>query len=139
MEEAVAPVSRQAEPTEEIGFATPAPRIVRRAIQPTAARVPKWYRVAVPIMFSIGSLLMIIGLWAAGAMIYMRTTTPTAPDFVVQYPLIRWDENAGESGGYSDDSKMMAVAMLACIPVAGLMGGMVMVMRRQMRSAGGKR
>jgi hypothetical protein len=130
---------QRGDPASEIPLARPAPRNVRRAMAPHAIRIPKWYRVAVPVMFVVGAALTIIGLWAAGAMIYMRTTTPSAPDFVADYPLIRWDENLGESGEYTDESRTMAAAMLACIPVAGIMGGMVVVMRRQMRSASGKR
>jgi hypothetical protein len=138
-QEAQPSASSADELSTEIPLARPAAKTVRRAIEPPAARVPRWYRVAAPLMFASGGALIIIGLWAAGAMIYMRTTTPTTPDFQSQYPLIRWSADVGENGGYTDDSKMMAAAMLACIPVAGLMGGMVLVMRRQIRAADGRR
>jgi hypothetical protein len=131
-----APRTPRSTPSGEIPLARPTPTTLKRPMpSPPPPRAPRWYRLAAPILFAIGGALMIIGLWAVGALAYMRTTTPTTPDFQSQYPLIRWSPTVGENGGYTDDSKMMAMAMVACIPVAALMGAMVMVMRRQIRAA----
>jgi hypothetical protein len=95
---------------------------------------PRWYRVVVPLLFALGGVLMVIGLWAAGAMMYMRTVTPTAAEDV-KYPLLQWSDEAGSAGGYSHESQVMAMTMLACIPLAMVMGAIVIVLRRQIRVA----
>jgi hypothetical protein len=86
-------------------------------------------------MFTLGSLLILIGLWAVGALIYMATKSPAAPN-EVGYPLIAWAYNPEETGGaYTQNSKLMAAAMLVCLPVSfalGIMGGM---MQKQIRAS----
>ena len=53
----------------------------------------------------------------------------------MKYPLLQWSDDAGPAGGYSHESQLMAIAMLACIPLALAMGVIVMVLRRQIRAA----
>src|SRR5277367_4329966 len=65
---------------------------------------PRWYRIVVPLLFALGGVLMVIGLWAVGAMIYMRTVTPMAAEDV-KYPLLEWSDGAGSVGGYAHESQ----------------------------------
>jgi hypothetical protein len=101
---------------------------------PVRRTLPRWYRVAAPLLFVLGGILMVIGLWAVGAMLYMNRITPMGPEDV-KYPLLRWSDDVGTSGGYAPESRTMALAMLVCIPLAMLMAGMVVLLRRQMRPA----
>jgi hypothetical protein len=78
------------------------------------------------------ALLMGIGGWAVGAMIYMARVDPIAPEDV-RYPLLRWSDEVGTSGGYSPESRLMAMTMLACIPLALVMIVLAIVLRRQGR------
>jgi len=95
---------------------------------------PRWYRVVTPLLFALGGVLMVIGLWAVGAMMYMKTVTPVAAEDV-KYPLLQWSDEAGSAGGYSHESQVIAMAMLACIPLAAVMGAIVIVLQRQIRVA----
>ncbi|HUO10884.1 MAG TPA: hypothetical protein VM008_21460 [Phycisphaerae bacterium] len=100
--------------------------------RPPAARMPAWLRFATPVLLVMALLLLTIGAWAVGAMIYMQRVTPIAPEDV-QYPLLRWSDEVGTSGGYSPESRLMAMAMLGCIPLALVMGMLALLLRRQAR------
>ena len=97
-----------------------------------ASGFPGWFRFAMPMLFVGACVLLGIGGWACGAVIYMQRVTPMAPEDV-QYPLLRWSDEVGTSGGYSPESRMMAMAMLGCIPLAVIMVVMGIMLRRQLR------
>jgi hypothetical protein len=108
----------------------------RRAFPPagTAPRgkkpvqaVPGWYHGAVPVMFTLGALLLLIGVWAVGGLVYMGMQKPTEAQpgylWIHTEPDAETDEPV-----YTAGSKMMATAMVVCVPVAiamGIMGGMM--------------
>ena len=86
-----------------------------------AGKLPLRYRVFVPVMLALSAVLLAIGCWAGGAVAYMENVTPQFPE-EVHYPLIAWSLDVGTMGGYTQGSRIMAWAMLACLPVAfGLM------------------
>lgn len=95
--------------------------------------LPRWYSIAVPVLFGLGGILMVIGGWAIGAVVYMNRVTPQVAEDI-NYPLLRFstDVPGSDIGGYDPQSRMVAMAMLACIPVALLMGGMVIFLRHHM-------
>jgi hypothetical protein len=78
----------------------------------------------------------VIGLWAAGAMLYMANATPNDPS-EVHYPLVQWSFTAGTDdhpGDFTSGSRRMALAMLATLPVAlVLLVTAVMMWRRLSR------
>ena len=111
-------MAREIDPASEPMFARDPgePRRVKRQVK----KAPGWYHGAVPVMYTLGSILILIGLWAVGALIYMAVKTPAEPGDVV-YPLISWAFNPdGDGGAYTAGSKMMAMASrletwLACL------------------------
>jgi hypothetical protein len=89
-----------------------------------------WYYAAVPLAWVLTVLLLVIGAWAIGALVYMDSVTPAAPEDV-RYPLVSWNENIGAAGGYTAGSRLMALAMTACLPVAVAVGAMGWMLRRR--------
>ncbi len=71
----------------------------------------------VPVIFGLAGVLLAIGMWAVGAVMYMANVMPMEAEDV-RYPLITWSIEVGTMGGYTQTSRMMAYAMLACVPVA---------------------
>jgi len=126
-------MAREIQPGEmpvAMPIAAPAARGAKRA-----AQVPGWYHIAVPVMFTLGSLLILIGLWAAGALIYMALKTPASPADV-GYPWISWEMDPDtEAGAFSQGSKIMAMSMLICLPVAIATGAMAAMMQKRIRAA----
>jgi len=92
-------------------------------------RVPGWYKPAVPIMFTLGSLLMAIGFWAVGACVAL--IVPIKGYLFLDY---NDDDNA-----FTTLSKVFAVGMLLCLPVAGAMYFMGAVMRKHALAADDQR
>jgi hypothetical protein len=85
-------------------------------------------------MLGLGGVLLVIGLWAAGALVYMGVTRPESAE-AVHYPLVRWSLDVGDMGGYTNGSRVMAWSMLACLPVGLAFVGMGLYVRRR---AGGR-
>jgi hypothetical protein len=100
----------------------------RRGISPA-------YRYVLPAMVLTALLLLLIGLWATGALLYMASISPTEPGDV-HYPLVHWSFTEGELGGYTRASRMMAWSMLAALPLALVLGGAAMVMWRRLLARG---
>jgi hypothetical protein len=87
---------------------------------PAATSTPSplslWPRLTPPLSIVLAILLLIIGIWAIGALFYMSFDTPTHPRDV-HYPLISWRLGAG----YTRPSRIMAWAMLFCLPLSALL------------------
>jgi hypothetical protein len=112
--------------------ATPAPRPPVRGTKPGSSA----YRVILPLMALTALVLLLIGVWAVGAQVYMAMATVEEPSDV-GYPLLRWSFAAGENGGYTQASRFLAGAMLAALPVAlVLAGAAILIWRRLSRHAG---
>lgn len=77
------------------------------------------------LMLVLAGLLVVIGAWAAGALWYMAQVTPGAPS-QVWYPFVRWNYDAGPTGGYAAETRRMAWTLLMCLPVAGMLVGIAM-------------
>ena len=101
---------------------------------PTTGRVPHWYGPAAAAAATLAAVLTLIGIWAVGALIYMHQVSPLSAR-QVRYPFVRWSLDAGPMGGYTPTSRMMAGAMLLCIPVAALLVLMAILLRRQIAAA----
>ena len=95
---------------------------------------PGWYHAAVPVMYTLGALLILIGLWAVGALIFMAVKEPDEMRPV--YWLLATDQNL-EDGAfhYTKGSWMMAWTMLLCLPVSLVLGMMAGIMQRMIRSS----
>jgi len=128
------PEASSEEPAEEENL-TQAVAAAGAAVRPrkAAAEIPARYRMMVPLTIALAALLLAIGCWAAGAVMYMKNVTPQFAE-EVHYPLIAWSLDVGNMGGYTQGSQMMAWSMLACLPVAlGLLVMAEMVRRRNGR------
>ena len=90
--------------------------------------VPGWYRAAVPIMFTVGSLLMVPGFWAIGACVALAAT-------LKGYPLMDLIEDENGVLAFTPLCKWAALGMLICLPVAVAMYIMGAVMRKQAMAA----
>ncbi len=104
---------------------------------PETPAVRWWYKVAIPAAWLLTVVLLAIGAWAVGALIYMarhngNSTPPIMVPADVHYPLIAWRLNAGPLGDYTAASRMMAWMMLLCLPVAGLLVMVAGMLRRRM-------
>ena len=110
----------------------PAAAPAEPAAAPLPAAVPGWYKVALPVSLILAALLLGIGIWAIGALIYMHNVMPLAPRDV-HYPLISWRLEIGTMGGYTAASHFMAWAMLLCVPVAVLLVVMAWMLRQRGR------
>jgi hypothetical protein len=96
-----------------------------------------WYGAAIWVAWLLAILLVVIGAWAVGALIYMarhngNSTPPIMEPSDVHYPLIAWRLNAGPLGDYTAASRIMAWMMLLCLPVAGLLLVIAGMLRRRM-------
>ena len=87
---------------------------------PRPAAAPGGYRVLAVLMMLLGVVLLGIGGWAAGAVIYMHNVTPMSPREIA-YPLLAWNSDLQVTGAYARVSVIMAWAMLACLPVGVLL------------------
>ena len=104
----------------------PAPRVR------TAAGLPGWTRFAGPLLVMTIVVLLAIGGWAIGAVIYVHNVDPIAPEDV-RYPLLRWSDDVGTSGGYSPESRLIPLAMLGAFPLAILLLLILMYLRKVRR------
>ena len=68
------------------------------------------------LMIGLALLLLVIGSWAVGALMYMRNYQPLSPRDVA-YPFISWHIDLRTGGNYARSSVAMAWSMLLCIPV----------------------
>lgn len=135
-----APGTDEIRMAREITRPAPSPLAARPGSRPSPRRkIPGWYHVAVPIMFTVSSLLLLIGFWAIGAVIAIIAGFDG-------YPLL---SHAVDSGGYAitDDaghpllssmSKAMAFTMLTALPVAISLVVMAVIMQRQVSKAAPK-
>jgi hypothetical protein len=113
-------------------FTPPPTTVVRRKV---AAKVPGWYHIAVPVMYTLGALLFLIGVWALGAVVYMLVHTPKDLHDI-GYPWISGIMDLDtEVVTYASASKIMAGAMLVCLPVALAMAVMANIMRKRIATA----
>ena len=101
------------------------------------AGAPGWHRIAVPVSLVLALVLVVIGIWAVGAIIYMRQVSPVAAKDV-HYPLIAWRFDAGPMGGYTAASRFMSWAMLLCLPVAGMLVVMAYLLGQGRKGQGRK-
>ncbi len=83
------------------------------------APAPPASRVVIALMSLFSLLLIAIGAWAAGALIYMARSTPFGPSDV-HYPLLSWTYDAGPAGDFTAATRTMAWTMLLCLPVAAV-------------------
>lgn len=106
----------------------------RRQGAKSAAKPPsssRGYRVVLPVLVLTALTLLLIGLWAAGALVYMASVTPTEPS-EARYPLIHWSFDEGDAGGYTRTSRLMALSMLPALPIALVLGIAALVMARRL-------
>ncbi len=104
-----------------------APEAAPKPAAPAVPAVPGWYKVAFWMSLVLAVLLLGIGVWAMGALVYMLNVAPMMPQ-EVHYPLISW-----RYGGYTGASRFMAWVMLLCVPVAGLLVVMAGMLRARMK------
>jgi hypothetical protein len=91
-----------------------------KAVQPAGdspVNVPRGSAGMAYAMMVIAVVLLIIGSWAVGALMYMRSFQPLSPRDVA-YPLISWQIDMEKGGSYARTSVAMAWAMLLCLPVS---------------------
>ncbi|HVT80274.1 MAG TPA: hypothetical protein VHM90_06410 [Phycisphaerae bacterium] len=107
----------------------------------SAGGAPWLYRLALPVSWALAMILVVIGAWAVGALVYMQqhnaqSHPPIMVPKDVHYPLIAWRFDAGPLGDYTPASKLMARAMMLCLPVAVLLVVVAgMVRKRVIRHA----
>ena len=77
---------------------------------------------AVMLLLSLAVAMVVVGGWAAGALVYMMRVTPAGPS-EVRYPYVSWSYDAGPGGGYSPAARTAAWTLLSCLPVAGVLIG----------------
>jgi hypothetical protein len=118
---------------KEQAAAVAAPR--RPGPKQTARPISRGYRIVLPVLVLTTLALLLIGLWAAGALLYMANVTPTEPA-EARYPLIHWSFDEGEAGGFTRTSRLMAMSMLAALPVSLILGITALVMARRMARGG---
>jgi hypothetical protein len=97
-----------------------------------APKLPGWTRFSTPLLLITILLLLTIGGWALGAVIYEHSVDPIAPEDI-RYPLLRWSDDVGTSGGYSPESRMMPLAMLGAFPLAILLLLILLYLRKHRR------
>jgi hypothetical protein len=98
--------------------------------------LPRWYAIASPLSLVLAAVLLVIGIWAVGAIIYMHQVAPLAAKDV-HYPLLAWRFDLGPMGGYTAASRFMAWTMLLCLPVAGMLLVMAHLLRQREGTAKG--
>ena len=94
--------------------------------------LPGWTRFATPLLVVTIAVLLAIGGWAIGAVIYVHNVDPIAPEDV-RYPLLRWSDDVGTSGGYSPESRIFPLAMLGAFPLAILLVLILKYLRKKQR------
>jgi hypothetical protein len=72
------------------------------------------------LMMGLALILLIIGSWAVGALMYMKISQPMSPRDV-NYPFLVWHIDLHTSGSYTPATYAMAWSMLLCLPVATLL------------------
>jgi hypothetical protein len=98
--------------------------------QPSAVQRPVRLTTGMALLALLSLLLIAVGIWALGAILYMSMVTPAVSQDDVRYPLIHWDWLHYR---YSASSRLLAGAMLLCWPVAAILLGAVAIMRRAAR------
>lgn len=109
---------------------TPAPRQPTPQARRPRRRVPGWYKPATPLMFTVGSLLFLVGTWAAAASIAIAVGAEKFPLLTVARD---WDTD--EPIGFTAGSKAMAFGMLLALPMAIALLGMGTLMARQVMAS----
>ncbi len=109
--------------------------------KPRLRRPPFWYKPALPVMFTLSSILFVIGIWACGAVIVWATGPATyASSERPSYPLMdggmqetRQPDPNGEGYLYRVTPlfKTTSLIMLLCLPVAISLFLMAILMSRQ--------
>src|SRR4051812_14546115 len=74
---------------EQLQMAREIPPARAKVVAPRRVAVPTWYRVALPVSLILAVMLVGIGVWAVGALVYMKQVMPIAARDV-HYPLIVW-------------------------------------------------
>ena len=102
--------------------ATASARVATRPA--SASAVPGWYHAAIPIMFTLGSLLFLISIWAVIASVctFFKiespfVTIPPPPEEGEVVPLNFWT--------------YIPYIMLLCLPVSLTLAVMAIIMKRQ--------
>ena len=90
-------------------------------------RVPHWFHTAVPISFTVGALLLVIGIWALLAVLGWATGSAMAPGFT---PVIHGIDGAPDKPG---DSVVMPFVLLLSLPVGLALEVMGLIMLKQLR------
>ncbi len=88
------------------------------------AKPPEWWGAAIPVMYTVSSMLLLISIWAVGACIAMMAGAKS-------FPLMEVDP---DDGTFVSTSKMMAAAMLICLPVSIGIGVMAMILRGKIKT-----
>jgi len=100
--------------------------------------VPNWYHAAVPVMYTLGVMLILIGLWAIGALIFMAIKAPDDMGRAGYWLLSTTEDVVTGEYTYTKGSYLMAGVMLVSLPVALAMGMMAGIMQQQIRRAAPK-
>ncbi len=79
---------------------------------------------AIPIMYTVSSLLLLISFWSIGGVIAMMAGAHS-------YPLLDFDL---DNNVFTQTSKMMAIAMLLCLPISLAIGIMATVLGRKIKT-----
>ena len=82
------------------------------------------------LMMGLAAVLLVIGAWAVGALMYMHNSQPISPRDVT-YPFLTWHIDPRTGGAYTSASVAMAWSMLVCLPVATLLMVFGWTMRRR--------
>lgn len=88
------------------------------------AKPPEWWKGAIPVMYTVSSLLILISFWAVGAVISMIAGFKS-------FPLLDFD---AEDNAFTGGSKLMAGVMLLCLPVAISIGILAIVLGRKIQA-----
>lgn len=124
------PMAREIRGESEEADPVPAEPSGRKSSRKPAS-LPAWSRTIFPMAMVLALLLLAIGLWALGAVIYMVNTAPDlASD--VHYPLISWSTDVGLTGGYTHASLWVARGMLLCLPVAIMLAIMGFIWKKRL-------
>jgi hypothetical protein len=108
----------------------PVPTTAPRRVKKTA-QVPDWYHIATPIGYVLGAILLVLGLWALGATLYILMKTPTSQQDIT-YPLIDFNP---DTETYDGLSKIAAFGLTLCLPVSYAMIWMSRTMQKRVAAA----
>jgi len=123
----VAPDCREPHMAKEVEPAAVVKKVVK------VVKVPGWYHAAVPVMYTLGVMLILIGLWAIGALIFMAVKAPDDMGRVGYWLLAATENMVTGEYEYTKGSYLMAGVMLVSLPVALAMGMMAGIMQQQIR------